>query len=59
MDKRFQYNGVRLGIDMGGTLTKFLVLDNGEKRYEESVPTPNDSLLSPRIQPVLETLGPN
>lgn len=43
MEKQFEYNGVRLGIDMGGTLTKFLVLDNGEKRYEESVPTPNDS----------------
>ena len=36
-------SGVRLGIDMGGTLTKFLLLDDGEKRYEESVPTPNDS----------------
>lgn len=34
---------VRLGIDLGGTLTKFLVLENGEKRYEESLPTPNES----------------
>ena len=25
-------SGVRLGIDMGGTLTKFLILDDGEKR---------------------------
>ena len=36
-------NGVRLGIDMGGTLTKFLVLENGEKKYEDSLPTPNVS----------------
>lgn len=43
MEKQFEYKGVRLGIDMGGTFTKFLILDNGEKRYEESVPTPNDS----------------
>ena len=35
--------GVRLGIDLGGTLTKFLVLESGEKRYEESLPTPNGS----------------
>ena len=34
---------VRLGIDLGGTLTKFLVLESGEKRYEESLPTPNES----------------
>ena len=34
---------VRLGIDLGGTLTKFLVLKNGEKQYEESLPTPNKS----------------
>lgn len=43
MEKHFENSGIRLGIDMGGTLTKFLILDNGEKRYEESVPTPNDS----------------
>jgi glucokinase len=43
MERQFECRGVRLGIDMGGTLTKFLVLDNGEKRYEKSVPTPNDS----------------
>lgn len=35
--------GVRLGIDLGGTLTKFLVLESGEKRYGESLPTPNGS----------------
>lgn len=34
---------VRLGIDLGGTLTKFLVLESGEKRYEESLPTPNET----------------
>ena len=56
MDKRFQYNGVRLGIDMGGTLTKFLVLDNGEKRYEESVPTPNDSCEN-ILQMIVEKYG--
>lgn len=42
MEKHFENSGIRLGIDMGGTLTKFLILDNGEKCYEESVPTPND-----------------
>ena len=35
--------GVRLGVDIGGTLTKFLVLDNGEKVYMESFPTPTES----------------
>ena len=40
--KAVSYHGVRLGIDMGGTLTKFLILDDGVKRHEESVPTPND-----------------
>lgn len=43
MPQEVSYNGVRLGIDMGGTLTKFLILDDGAKRHEESVPTPNDS----------------
>ena len=43
MEAQFESANLRLGIDMGGTLTKFLVLDHGEKRYEESVPTPNDS----------------
>ena len=32
MPQEVSYNGVRLGIDMGGTLTKFLLLDDGEKR---------------------------
>ena len=35
--------GVRLGVDIGGTLTKFLVLDNGEKVYMDSFPTPKES----------------
>lgn len=39
MDKAMM-NGVRLGIDIGGTLTKFIVLEDGEKKYEESLPTP-------------------
>ena len=43
MEKQFENNGIRLGIDMGGTLTKFLILNNGKKCYEECVPTPNDS----------------
>ncbi len=42
MDKSM-FNGVRLGIDMGGTLTKFIVLEDGEKKYEESLPTPRTS----------------
>ena len=36
-------NDVRLGIDMGGTLTKFIVLSNNEKVWEQSLPTPNIS----------------
>ena len=35
--------GARLGIDLGGTLTKFIVLERGEKRHEESLPTLNRS----------------
>ncbi len=34
---------VRLGIDVGGTLTKLLVLDKGQKVYEDSAPTCTDS----------------
>ncbi len=41
--ERENLHGTRLGIDMGGTLTKFLVLRDGEKLYEESLPTPNTS----------------
>lgn len=38
-----ELKGIRLGIDMGGTLTKFLVLSEGEKLYMESFPTPKES----------------
>lgn len=36
-------SGVRLGVDMGGTFTKFIVLSDGELLYKKSLPTPNDS----------------
>ncbi len=42
MDKRF-LNGTRLGIDMGGTMIKILLVRDGEKLYEQTVPTPRDS----------------
>lgn len=38
-----RYKGFLLGIDMGGTLTKFVVLQDGKKTFEESFPTPNSS----------------
>ncbi len=34
---------VRLGIDIGGTMTKILVLENGKKVYDEASPTVKES----------------
>lgn len=63
-----RFAGVRLGVDMGGTFTKFLVLENGEKRFEDSCQTPKASsrdilqMLSERINAIrrlfaIETVG--
>lgn len=42
MDRK-KIKGVRLGIDMGGTYTKFAIFTDGEKTQGEILPTPKES----------------